>query len=759
MSRLVLPFVFLLLAPVVQAQTAGLRGFVTDAASEQALQSATVVLRSGSGTLTGQATDGDGYFSFARLTPGSYTVRVSFVGFVPFEERVTLAAGQVLTLSIALEAGQGSLGEAVVEAEAPSGIAAVAAGLETIRPADVDRVPVPGVSGDLAAYLQTVPGVVLPGDRGGQFHIRGGAEDQNLVMLDGLPVYAPLHILSFFSAFPEEVIDGVDLYTGGFGAEYGGRMSSVMDVSARNGNKQNLAGAAAIAPFLSGVRIEGPLVPGKVSVLLSGRRSLVEELTPDLFGERMGYRFGDLFAKIHAFGGSGHSFSVTGLHTFDQGDLAGTSRNFLGDAVATADSDSSQIGWTNTVLGARYEVLPGGIPVRATLTGGYSASDQDFGPEDAPERTSRIESYDARLDTRWYLGGLDLDAGFQVRASDLGFRLDGQFEDVPNVQNHTVTEWNAYATTVLKRGALEVRPGARLYVVPQAEAMHVEPRLRAFWTPAAGHRISASWGIYHQAIVSLSDERDIGNVFTAWTPVARGASLPESMHAILGWSGNAPSHIPGSVKLAVEGYYKSYSHLQVPIFSAFPRFTTALQEADGTAYGADIRAEFSGVEFIQESTLQGRVSYSLGWVDYATAAGVEYPPAHDRRHYVQALLSAAKGPVSLTVQAQYGSGLPFTPSAGFDKWYLFTPDVDVASDPGVDRILYAEPNSARQPTYARLDIFLQRRIEKGRYVGTLRAGATNVLNRDNLFYFDLYTFRRVNQLPLVPSVGLKLELR
>jgi hypothetical protein len=204
----------------------------------------------------------------------------------------------------------------------------------------------------------------------------------------------------------------------------------------------------------------------------------------------------------------------------------------------------------------------------------------------------------------------------------------------------------------------------------------------------ANHSVSASWGLFHQAIVGLNDERDIGNVFTAWTPVKAGSDLPGAMHAILGWSGSFPGF-----RLAIEGYYKDYSSLQVPIFSPFPRFTTRLESADGLAYG------------------------------------------------------------------QYGSGLPFTPSAGFDEWYLFTPDVDVTSEAGIDRILYAERNSARQPTYARVDVFIQRKIERGRYVGTLRAGAINVFNRDNLFYFDLFTFKRVDQLPVVPSVGMKLELR
>jgi hypothetical protein len=736
------------------AQNSGLRGFVTDGASETALQGATVVLTSASGEVFGQATDGDGFFAFTRVDTGTHDFRVSFVGYQTHEQQVTLRAGQVQSISVTLEEAEGVLGEAMVIAEAESGIAAVAAGLETIRPADVDRVPIPGVSGDLAAYLQTVPGVVLPGDRGGQFHIRGGAPDQNQVLLDGLPVYAPLHILSFFSAFPEEIIDGADLYTGGYGAAYGERMSSVLDVTARNGNKQNIAGAVALAPFLSGLRVEGPIVPGRVSFLLSGRRSLVEELTPEVFGQRMAYGFGDGFGKIHALIGNRQSLSITGLTTFDRGDLAATQKTFLGDAISTADTDSSQIGWTNRALGARYEILPGRLPAKVTLTGGYSGSDQEFGPEGNPERESTIESMEGKLDVIWFLGSSEIQMGGLYRATQTEFNLTGQFEAVPNQQSHSVTEAAAYVGLGIRRSKLDLDPGVRIYNVPELGQTVIEPRFRAKWSVTDNHSISASWGLFHQAIVGLNDERDIGNVFTAWTPVKEGSDLPGAMHAILGWSGSFPGF-----RLAIEGYYKDYTSLQVPIFSPFPRFTTRLESADGQAYGGDIRLELNEREFIRETMLSGSVSYSLSKVEYETASGGKYTPGHDRRHYLQGVMAVSKGEVSLTVQGQYGSGLPFTPSAGFDEWYLFTPDVDVTSAAGIDRILYAERNSARQPVYARVDVFIQRKIERGRYVGTLRAGAINIFNRDNLFYFDLFTFKRVDQLPVVPSVGIKLELR
>ena len=176
------------------------------------------------------------------------------------------------------------------------------------------------------------------------------------------------------------------------------------------------------------------------------------------------------------------------------------------------------------------------------------------------------------------------------------------------------------------------------------------------------------------------------------------------------------------------------------------------------AYGADVRLSFEKHPFVLRSLLDGSLSYTWSNVEYE-AGPYTYHPAHDRRHQVNAVVRAQRGEVGLTAQWQFGSGLPFTESGGFDKWYLLTPDVDVASEKGIDRIVYAEPFGGRQPTYARLDLWLERRVERGRYVGTLRAGALNLFNRANLFYYDLFTFSRVDQLPFIPSVGFKVGLR
>ena len=758
-SLIVLLLLSALAARELHAQQATLRGFVTDAVKEQPLQLASVVLQDGDRVVVGAVTDGDGYFILRRIPPGQYTLRVSYIGFLPYEEVLDMASNAILNKSLVLTPTEEALDEVIVEAEEEAGISSVVAGLETMIPAQVERVPMPGVTGDIASYLQTVPGVTIQGDRGGQFFVRGGAVDQNLALLDGMPVYMPFHVLSFYSAFPEETMDNAAFYTGGFGARYGNRVSSILDVRTRNGNKQNLAGSVSLAPFLSTARIEGPLVKDRVSIIASGRHSLIEDVIPTIGGQELPYQFGDVFGKLHAFLSPNHSLSFTGLHTYDRGDIAGTLKTFDGETLSRAPNDSSEIAWENTVFGGTYTFLPEGVPLLGRVSANRSEMKNEMGPRDVRDRSSGIESTDIGIDVTYYLDDTDVHLGVLRRSSTFNYFLGGQFQDIPESDERDLVEFNAYleADFTLQNGLLSIQPGLHFYQLPERNEQWLDPRARISWTPAmfkSKVSINASAGLYHQAIVGLNDERDVGNLFTAWLPIPEDAPITSSLHTILG----ANVEVIPWLSVAAEGFVKTYDALSVPVFTSSPSFTTALQQADGEARGVDFRLEMQNRPFWYESLINGYISYSLSKVTYDTGE-LSYTPAHDRRHQVNAIIQAEKDDISLTLQIQYGTGLPFTQSAGFDIWYLLTPDVDVTSEPGQQRIAYGEPFEGRQPAYQRVDFWIERRIERGRTVVTLRAGGINIFNRDNLFYYDLFEFRRVDQLPFVPSVGLKVELR
>ena len=267
----------LLLAGTEEVRAQDLRGRIQDAETRDPLPGATVILYQGQRQVAGLITDNAGMYNFGNLADGTYAVEASFVGYEVLRD--TVQTPRDTRLDLLLMPSRTLLEELIVEAQRADADR-FAAGLETIRPSDLARVPMPDVTYDLAGYLLTLPGVVSTGDRGGQLFVRGGTPTQNLVLLDGMRIFQPFHVVGFYSAFPADIIATTDVYAGGFNARYGGRISSVIDIKTRNGNKTRTTGSASMAPFMSGVRLEGPIVPGEASLVLSARESLIDRIAP-----------------------------------------------------------------------------------------------------------------------------------------------------------------------------------------------------------------------------------------------------------------------------------------------------------------------------------------------------------------------------------------------------------------------------------------------------------------------------------------------
>ncbi|MBO6574657.1 MAG: TonB-dependent receptor [Rhodothermales bacterium] len=754
MTRYLAAFVLCatLAAPVL-AQNATIRGFVTSTSDGQPLPGVNVVLLDAAGGLvTGTATDADGFYALSRVTPGSYTLRATFIGFETYVEEVTLAEG-IVTNNFALEEAAAELEGVVVEVERETaGAANITAGLQTVRPADIDLVPAPDISADLVNYLTALPGIVSQGDRGGQLFVRGGEPTQNLVLLDGMMVYQPFHVVGFFSAFPSEIINTADVYAGGYGGKYGGRLSSVIEVAARTGNKQRFAASFSAAPFVSTARIEGPIVPGKVSLLASVRESVIEQGASKIVDEPLPFSFGDQFAKLHANLGQSSQLSITAIHTNDTGRLG------LDPLSEDAALTEEEVQWENLAVGTRFIFLPATLPIFAEVLASMSQLENDFGLPDAPVRSTMAQRYNFAANVTHYLGNTDFAWGIFLSSVTLESDLGGQFQNL-DLKKEFVTEVGAYMEPEFRlAGGLRIQPGIRLQSFPSKGLTFFEPRLRAVWNLGI-HRFSAAGGVYHQEIVGLNDRRDAGDVFTAWVASPDGI-IPEAIHGIAGWSIRPTPWLTFSA----EGFYKQLKDLIVPEWTAFPRFTTRIQGADGEALGADIRLEVgSGDAFY------GVVSYGLSDVRYNAEIralqiltgeeSIDYAPPHDRRHQLNAMTSISARGFNLNVRWQFGSGLPYNQSLGFDRYVLMDTLVNVVETPGDERVLYGRPYTGRLPTYHRLDVSLDREFEFSRNAtATLQLGLINAYDRPNLFYLDLFTLRRVNQLPMIPTVGIKVDI-
>lgn len=728
-------------------QTVTLRGFVTDASNGQTLPGANVILLGEDGALRGGVADADGFYQIGGLPPGAHTLRISFVGYAPHRDTLQLGNERFTTLSVALEPGEETLGEVVVETE--QGAARREAGMQTIRPSDLDRIPTPDIGGDLASYLQTLPGVVSLGDRGGRLYVRGGTPAQNLVLVDGQLIYQPFHIVGFFSAFPQDLVSSVDMYAGGFGARYSGRISSVIDVTTRHGNVEGYEGSASLSPFLTGVRVEGPLRRGQSSFLASYRTSLIDAVAPAVSGTDIPVDFSDLFLKLYRTDRLNDRCSATLVRTRDSGRL---------DPPDTPNPE--HFSWTNYVLGGQCLAFPADSPFLFEGNAGVSYVGNEVGSADAAERSSYALQVQTDVNFTYRFERSELRWGLFSKADWTGFELGGLYQDL-DTDSDVLIAAGGYADVVWRRGRLEVNPGVALLTYPFFFTPSIEPRLRFAWQPnfLRGGTWSGAAGIYRQTLAGITDERDAGSLFMAWMPAPIGGKKSRSVHSLLGWQQPFTSW----ANLSIEGYYKRDRHVPVPIWSTIARFTTTLMLADGTSYGYDARLE------LDRKPLYFFAGYGFSVTEYDASQdnfGVwygepvqRYHPPHDLRHQLTLLAGYSRGKTSLNVQWQFGSGLPFTRALGFDELVSMRPLIDYRRFRGTTRILFEKPYLARLPTYHRLDVSLERRFELDRADLTLQAGAVNTYDRANIFYLDIFTLRRVDQLPFVPFAGIKVDLR
>lgn len=727
--------------PAWPAEARGVvRGFVRDAEGGGALPGALVVLRPlPDGVPVGATADGDGLYEIGPVEAGRYAVRVSLVGYVFVADTLVVGERPVTVYSARLSPAEGALGEVVVTSR--SGGVAVE-GVQTIRPADLASVPTPGASGDLASYLTTLPSVVSAGDTGGNLYVRGGTPSQNLVLVDGAPVFQPFHLLSAFSAFPEAVVGSVDFYGGGFGVRYNGRTSSVLDVTTRNGRTDRIEAAAEAGPFLVGGHVEGPIRRGSSSFLVSARRSVVASVAPTLLGRDVPIAFSDVLLKLAALDAGG-TCSVTALYTRDRGRV---------DA-ALAD----EFGWTNGVLGGRCLLAPSTTALRFETNASVTYARNLSGTARAPERSSDVYLINFDLDLERATGFGRVRYGGFARYILTSYTLAEPDTRVRTDDDVALTAGGYAEATVALGARLTATAGALVAAPPRAPTPTVEPRLRLAWAPGGdrGPAFTAAGGIYRQSLLGIQDERDAGNPFTIWIPPPLGDVDVAATHALVGVS------LPvGAFRLGAEAYAKRTQRQPVPIVSGAAQFTTTLTRATVVASGADVRAE------VRRGAVYGFLAYGYGTVEYRSPDGsfgtilgepvASYRPPHDRRHQVTALASYARGPWSASVRWQFGSGLPFTQLIGFDDAVLPIGYPDFVEGPTTTRVLFSRPYGGRLPAVHRLDAQVARRIELGAAEMTATAGVLNAYDRANVLYYDVYRVRRVDQLPVVPYVAVRL---
>lgn len=756
---------FLVFSITAMAQLGTIRGFVyEDETGEPAF--ATVSLE---GTSHGAPTNMDGFFTITSVPPGEYTVVVSAVGMNKIRKQITLKGGQILNQKFFVTTGV-ELEEIQILGETEKKRNEVTMSMTQVTPKDINKIPTVGGEADIAQYMQVIPGVVFTGDQGGQLYIRGGSPVQNKVLLDGMIIYNPFHSIGLFSVFDTDIIRNADIYTGGFNAEYGGRISSVMDINTRDGNKRNLAGRVGASTFGGKILVEGPLKKAKVkggstsSFVFSGKRSYLDQTSKTLYsyvndGNGLPFNYTDLYGKVSFNGSNGSKFNVFGFNFDDQ-----VNYQLISD-----------LNWNARGMGSNFVLVPGNSPVLIQGNFAYSTYDITLEEANANTRSSAVNGFNGGLDFTYFIKDDEIKYGVEM----LGFATDFEFyNDFGRKieQRQNTTEFAGFFRYKIKRGNWVIDPSFRVHYYASLNTPSPEPRLGVKYNVNDRFRAKLAAGVYSQNLISASSDRDVVNLFYGFLSGPDNLQdnftdengnvkevkhkLQKANHLIIG----GEYDLSETFSLNVEGYLKRFT--QLTNINRNKLFDDNLFNFDrpdvlkkdfiietGNAYGVDMVLKYDN-----KRTYLWFV-YSIGKVDRWD--GIQtYAPVFDRRHNVNFVWSYAFGKkrnFEFNGRWNFGSGFPFTLTQGFYERYTFSDgiDTDYTSEGGELGILYDDINKGRLPTYHRMDMNIKwTATVSDRSTLEVNAGITNVYNRENIFYFDRVKYDRVNQLPVLPSAGV-----
>ncbi|MFD2936741.1 TonB-dependent receptor [Spirosoma flavum] len=723
----------------------------------------------------GTVTNDQGYFAITVPVTASLKVSFSFVGFSTLVKNVSFS--QDIKLAIYLTPGQ-FLTEQIVRA-ARAGNVSNDATMSTISITGAQLRKVPALLGekDPLKMLQLMPGVQKGSEGNAGLYVRGGSPDGNLILLDDAPIYNPNHLLGFFSAFNGDVLKQVDLTKGGFPARFGGRLSSVVELTTKDGTTDKLHGEGSLGLVASRLTLQGPLVSPKVSFLVAGRRTYLDLLTglmPNSNSAQPTTKsyFYDLNAKVSIDAGAADKISLSAYTSQDQ---------FLSVRDVGATKMQSALTWSNLAGSARWNHrFAGGTTANLSLI--YSQYKMGVSDQQSLSPTVQNQLYTLR---------------YQSGIRDLGLKYDinqyvsgkHQFQYGIQVTHHQFTpeativaaqdtlpqKASNQTINALEAGVyiehywqptdrLRINSGMRLsyYSVlaaatPQATAtnpgsgafIRPEPRLSVAYKLSSTLALKGSYALMNQYVHLLSST-GIGLSTDLWMPTVDNIKPQQSQQVALGLAKDLPE---SGLTFTVEGYYKQMQNLlSYKEGASFlstdsqgsanaSNWTNNVTSGQGWSYGTELLLQK------RAGRLSGWLGYTLSWTQWQFAelnGGKRFNPRYDRRHDASAVLIYELTPsITLAGTWVYGTGnaltMPLARYSGFTNTTQTSarPSSALLYGDGPNVKEYGDRNSFRAAPYHRLDVSIQFNKKKGNYERTWELSVYNVYNRHNAFLYSL----------------------
>jgi hypothetical protein len=720
----------------------------------------------------GTATETDGTYQLS-LPAGPQQVVVSFVGYATQTADIKLTRNQHYNFT--LTASQSALGEVVVQGQQSlkDKLTSTQMGVEHLSVREAKLLPALFGEVDILKTLQLKPGVQSGGEGSSGIFVRGGSSDQNLILLDNVLVYNPNHLFGLFSVFNSDAVQSVDLYKAGFPAQFGGRLSSVVDVKLREGDRQKFTTSGGIGLISSRLSFEGPINKGKGSFLVSGRRTYFDIFTRALNRANAGkedyspipdYYFYDFNAKANYTLGEKDQLFLTGY----------LGRDIFG--FTSPNGFKSNFTWGNTLGVLRWQHV---FSPRLTLNTSAAVTSYKYDLNNSIDQFSfnlgsTIRDYTQRVDLDYVPNERHtIKTGALLTEHQFGVgRLQRSSQDntvnYGSDVNYTGQEAGLYASDNFKASdKLQLEGGLRLSGFRSGSDTYggIEPRASARYSLSDKVALKGSYALMYQ-YVHLVSNSGASLPTDIWYP-SRLSVKPERSQQV----STGASFLLGDGKylLTNEVYYK------------WARNVIDFKDGAQIFANNDLDSQFlfgRGWAYGNELYLEKKTGKTTGWIGYTLAwtkrnfppqlgttginGGRDFYPNYDRRHNLNiVVLHQLSSRINLTASFVYTSGAPTTlPLGRFALQDIYQGGIQAIP-------VYPDRNSYRLIPYHRLDLGMVYKLRPSRIGGDrdLTFSIYNAYNRRNAYfiYFDQlrdkatdritgFAARQVSLFPLIPSV-------
>jgi len=783
-SSILLLLLFICLLKInlfAQAATASISGFVFDQASKETIIGANVYLKE---KPLGSSSNQSGYYIITDVPSGNYTLICNYMGYRTFLKKIKIKSAEKKRLNIFLNEQILNSQTIVVQADSlrtAERLFRKPISKIVLTPMEIKKIP-QVAEADLLRSLQSLPGILPVSDFSSALYVRGGTPDQNLYMIDGADVYNPEHAFGLFSTFNTDAIKHVDFSKGGFGAHYGGRLSSIMDVTYLDGNRRHFEGTASVSLLAAKTTLQMPL--GKHgSIMASVRRTYFDKTIAKFIDNIPNYYFYDANIKS--------SFDINPNNKLSVSLFGG--RDVMNFRINEKNKDSfgfdydwgnstASILWTRVFtprLFSRFWLTASRFSSHFNIAGGFDVLENN-----------KIEDLTLKGYLEYaYSRGLFIKSGFEQKNIHGIYyeEFPGGLSDVKRYvylsSAFTEAEWKPTARW-------DVTGGLRFnYFTGERDYRNLAPRLALKFRLNELSSFKLACGVYYQYLHRIPR----GFFTSLWTSSDKYQRESRAYHLIAGYQ----RELSENISLEVETYYKKYHSIYSYNQNALVAIEPVGHTADGRAIYGSTQGLFlhgngysEGLEVLlkkNRGALSGWLGYSLAHTEY-TFNGINqnkpFPPRHDRlstlnlivhldlNRFISRLRHKNYHPGSsrwLTgLSVVYMSGQPLTvPSSGYVSNYF--PDLDSylanTQQGGEAYSIYPTAIDAfRLPYYARMDLSITYEKHYKSWTLSPYVQVFNTFNRGNVWfirYQDESTQQQViqkpevvNMLPILPTLGI-----